>query len=85
MERPKISDAEQLQLVELEPEKATRLERLREIVKEHQAMMVDGQLVDATTANMLVQVCDALNAKNRSKFLGFTVDKMAHVGWKLVN
>ena len=79
------NDDKRLQLVELGPEEATRLERLREIVREHQAMVVDGDLVDATTASMLVKVCDALSPKNREKFLGFPVAKMADIGWKLVN
>ncbi len=63
----------------------TRLEQLQAIVTEHQAMKVDGHLVDACTANMLVKVVLALNEKNRTKFLGLTITKMVDVGWKLVN
>ena len=64
---------------------ADRLEQLRAIVREHQAMTIDGELVDATTASIMVQVADALNDKNRAKFLGFPLRKMVEVGWKLVS
>ena len=32
----------------------TRIEQLRQIVERHQAAKVDGYMVDATTAHMLV-------------------------------
>lgn len=62
-----------------------RLQQLQAIVAEHQAMKVDGQLVDACTANMLVKIVLRLNEKNRAKFLGFSITRMVDVGWKLVN
>jgi hypothetical protein len=64
--------------------KKTRIEKLREIVAGHQANRVDGLFVDATTASMLVQVHDVLNAENQTKFAALPIRKMATVGWKLV-
>lgn len=57
---------------------------LRKIVQDKQYAKLDGQVVDMFTASMLVKVIDGLNEKNRAKFIGLPVDKMAHIGWQLV-
>lgn len=64
--------------------KIPRIDRLRKIVAEHQATRTEGVFMDATTANMLVRVHDALNEENRAKFLALPIRKMVAVGWKLV-
>lgn len=61
----------------------TRLEKLRWIVRHHQAARVDGAYVDILTANVCVKVHDALNEANRTKFTGLTMRKMGLVAWKL--
>jgi hypothetical protein len=62
----------------------TRIEKLRKIVDNHEAGMVDGFWVDATTAHMLVTVHDALKVENREKFetVGFLA--LVDFGWKHV-
>lgn len=61
------------------------IQKCRKIVAEHQCAKVNGKLVDATTANVIVKVYDALNETNRAKFAGLGVPKMAAVAWKLVS
>lgn len=73
----------QLQVVE--PAGPTRIEQLREIVTEHQALEIDGHLVDATTASVMCKIHDALNEANREKFMGLSLLKMVDVGWKLIS
>jgi hypothetical protein len=65
--------------------KVTRIEQLRRIVENCQYEKIDGHVVDGVTANMLVNVHDALNEDARKKFLGLDLMKMVRVGWKLVS
>ena len=62
----------------------TRIEQLRKIVADHQAGLVDNQWVDATTANMLVTVHDALNDANKAKFERISLMRLVDFGWKHV-
>lgn len=62
-----------------------KLTKLRTIVSEHQANEIGGVLVDATTANLLVKVYDALNETNKAKFLSLSISGMAGIAWKLAN
>ena len=61
----------------------SKLQQLRNIVKEHQAEEIEGVLVDATTANLLVKVYDGLNDRNQERFLEFPIDRMAEIAWRL--
>lgn len=61
------------------------LEALRTVARDHQAMTVDGYLVDANTAAMLVKVTDALGPDNQAKFLSLPLATMADMGWELVS
>ena len=83
MDRPKVTDGEALALREVE--KVDKLAALRKIVKEHTTAEVDGVLMDAFTASMLVKVHGALNQGNQGKFLAMSIAEMIDVGWKLVN
>lgn len=47
-----------------------KIQKCREIVKEHQAEEIDGVLMDAFTASAVVQVYDALNDENKEKLEG---------------
>ena len=62
----------------------SRIEKLRWIVREHQAARVDGAYVDAFTASAIVKVYDALNAENKAKYEKLPVKRMAQIAWKLV-
>ena len=76
----------QIQAIEAcpRPKSEVRLEQLREIVAEHQAMKIDGHLVDVITANAVVKVHDALDKpSNREKLLSASVPVMVHWVWKL--
>jgi hypothetical protein len=67
------------------PKSEVRLEQLREIVAEHQAMRIDGHPVDVVTAAAVVKVHDALDKpSNREKLLSAPVPVMAAWVWKLI-
>jgi hypothetical protein len=44
------------------------IDKLKQIVSEHQYQKIHGSIVDATTANMLVTVRNALSKKNQPNF-----------------
>lgn len=60
-----------------------RINAIRAVVKGRQYAKVDGHMLDHFTASMLCQVYDKLEPKNKIKFAGFPVNKMASIGWKL--
>ena len=70
--------------VEERREAMTRIEQLRKIVDTHTAGKVDGVTVDATTANMLVTIHDALSVTSQAKFGDINLMKLIDFGWKNV-
>lgn len=76
--------------VEPLPAGEERYQRLAKIVKSHSGATFqydnrDGALLmDVQTANLLVQVADGLNAKNRAHFLSMDLGVMVDTAWKLV-
>jgi hypothetical protein len=61
----------------VEPTGNPKEDALRQIVAQHQAAKVDGVMVDATTANAIVQVLDALNPEIKEKYLNSPIQIMA--------
>lgn len=64
--------------------KEKRIDVLRRIIKEHQYEKIDGKVVDATTANMLVQVYEALRPDLQRKFDKIPLMKLVDFGWSVV-
>lgn len=62
-----------------------KLDKLRQIVKEHQYQKIEGVLVDVVTANAILTIYDAINDTNKAKFIALPIDKMASVAWKVLN
>lgn len=62
----------------------TRIGAIRAIVREHKAARIDGYIVDAFTAQMLVKVYEALSPKNREKFGKPRLDTLVDLGWRVV-
>ena len=62
----------------------TIIDRCRDIVAEHQYQEINGQIVDATTASMLIRVHDALSEENQAKFAAYPLDMMVAVGWSCI-
>ena len=62
----------------------TRVAQLRKILAEHTAALVDGSLVDVTTASVILKVYDALNEENRAKYATMRVQAMAELAWEMV-
>ena len=59
-----------------------RITKLREIVEQHQAGIVDNFYVDVTTAQMLVVVHDALKTQElRDKFERLPLRRLVDFGW----
>ena len=63
----------------------SKLDKLRQIVKEHQCRKIDGVIVDVLTANAILTVYDAINETNKAKFIKLPIDKMASVAWSILN
>lgn len=62
----------------------TRIEKLRAILDGHTAAKIDGYLVDAFTASMLVQVYGALKPENQERFETLPLMALVEFGWKQV-
>jgi len=80
-----VNCAELIDTVEALPtHTGSRIRGLRTIVRDHQAGKIDGYLVDAFTASMLVTVYDALSPANRAKFGDIELLRLVDFGWKQV-
>ncbi len=70
----------------LTPEK--KIELIRNVIDRHQYQKVISsgrkEIIDATTANVIITVYDALNETNKKKFASMTYQRMADIAWKLV-
>jgi hypothetical protein len=73
------------------PAGEARYQEFADLVKRHGSALyaydnADGCLfLDVQTANLLVQVADALNPTNRSKFLVMDLGQMVTLAWKLIS
>jgi hypothetical protein len=63
--------------------KLSTFEAVKKVNDDWQCARVGGQLVDGTTASVIVQVHAALNDENKKKFEALPIKKMAAVAWKL--
>lgn len=61
-----------------------KIAQLKNIVDNHQATKVDGQIVDSFSASAILAVYRALNEENKAKFAAMPVRQMAIVAFKLV-
>lgn len=58
---------------------------LREAVKKHSIVTINGSPVDAYSASMIVLVYDAVNEANKAKLREMDVARMARVAFTAVN
>ena len=68
--------------VPAEAKSRVRIHALRAIVRDHQAARIDGYIVDATTAALLVKVYDALSPANRERFGKPNLLALVNLAWK---
>lgn len=61
----------------------SRIVALREIVRNHSARRIDGYLVDATTANLLVNLYDALSPARREQFGKPELGRLVDLAWRV--
>ena len=57
---------------------------INRILENHQYEKIDGTMIDATTAQAIVTVYNALSLENRIKFASMSAGKMGDVAWKLI-
>ncbi len=62
-----------------------RFDIFRDVLANHEARLVENMWVDVQTASAILTVYAALNDKNKSRFEGLSLIKMADVSWKLLN
>lgn len=60
----------------------TRIAAVRAIVREHSARRIDGYLVDAVTAALLIAVYDALSPAHRERFGTVPLERLVDLGWR---
>lgn len=62
----------------------SRIGALRAIVRDHKAARIDGYIVDAFTASMLVKVYESLSPENRERFGKPDLMRLVNLGWSVV-
>lgn len=60
------------------------IEAIREMATMHTARMIDGVLVDAFTAQVIVRVYDAITPEHQAQLMTFPIDRIGHLCWKAV-
>jgi len=55
------------------------IDKVRQVAEEHQCNRVNGVLLDALTANVILRVYDALNERNKAKLAAMPIRRMAEV------
>ena len=63
---------------------SSRMDTIRQILESSQSQTVDGMLVDIQTANVLVQVFDALSPENQAKVDQVPLDRLVEWAWSKV-
>lgn len=58
--------------------------KLKKIVKEHQAMEIDGTLIDAFSASAALTVYNALSEKNQERFASEPITEMVRKAFILL-
>jgi hypothetical protein len=61
------------------------IDKLKNIVKEHQATKIGGVMIDVQTANLIVQIYDKLSDANKKKFAKMPMKKMGALAWQMVS
>lgn len=61
----------------------TRIEKMKQIVANHQAERMDGMLVDVSSANVYVTIYEALNEKNQKSLDSLDLYKAMQLVWDL--
>jgi len=61
-----------------------KIETFRQIVREKQYQEIDGVTIDMQTANLVCNVYDKLNEKNREKLMNLPFHVIGRLCWDLV-
>ena len=68
----------------VDPSGDPKVDALRQIVADKQFAKVDGVDIDLTTANLLLQIIDALSPTNRENFLSKPSEQMVNIASKIL-
>ena len=60
------------------------IDKMRKIVKEHQAVKIGGKMVDVQTANAIIQIHDNLKPERQKQFMAMPITKMSAVAWNIL-
>lgn len=60
-----------------------RLEKMKQIVANHQAERMDGMLIDVSSANVYVTIYEALNEKNQKNLESLELFTAMKMVWDL--
>jgi len=62
----------------------SKIEKIRKVVIEKQYAKINGVMVDVYTASAIIKVFDAINAKNKIKFIALPIPRMASIAFSLL-
>lgn len=62
-----------------------KIELMKEIIDSYSYKEIEGTIIDAQTANVIITVYEALGEENKQKFIFHNISTMANIAWKLVN
>lgn len=61
-----------------------KIDQLKEIVNDFSNKEINGVIVDAQTANVILTVYDALGDRNKEKFINHDIVRMSDIAWNLI-
>jgi len=76
---------ELLKVAESLTAKTGRYEKIKEIIDERQMMKIDGVAIDMVTADMLMNVYDAVKPEMKKRLDKLPIKALVGLGWKLVS
>lgn len=77
------SEAARKKMAMPKPNDSETIKKVRDIVREHQYAKIDGVIVDAFTAQTILQVFDNLNDKNQKRMAQMPIRQMASIAMKV--
>ena len=63
----------------------TRIEKIRQVVSQHQCAKIEGVLMDATTAKLVSDIYSRLNPTNQDKLSQMSMPEMIDICWRVYN
>mgnify|MGYP006863482165 CR=1 FL=1 len=71
-------------IVTTNPTPAERIAAIRQVVSDKQYAKIDGTMADLFTCSAIIQIYDALNDANQTKFSALPFAKMGLIAFELI-